>query len=60
MTEQLRFCSPCGDTRVFLMPPCQDGHDLDCLDLACVECGHAITVGVLIRDAVVRVEVQAA
>lgn len=32
------------------MPPCEDDHGLDCLDLACVECGHAIVVGILITS----------
>ena len=30
------------------MPPCQDDHGFDCLDLACVECGSALVVGVLL------------
>jgi len=43
------------------MPPCQDDHGFDCLDLACVECGHAIVVGVLIADGgVVAVQLVAA
>ena len=42
---EMRFCHPCGDDRAFEVPPCEDGHGLDCLDLACVECGHAIVVG---------------
>lgn len=40
-----RWCAGCADERVFEMPPCQDDHGDDCLDLACVECGHAIVVG---------------
>ena len=46
-TEQYRWCPECVDEQIFLVPPCEDGHAEDCLDLACVECGHAITVGVL-------------
>jgi hypothetical protein len=54
------WCSPCGEERVFEVPPCEDGHGLDCLDLSCVECGHAIVVGVLVDDAEVLLEVRAA
>jgi len=42
------------------VPPCEDGHGLDCLDLACVECGHAIIVGFMDTDEVVVVEFAAA
>ena len=28
--------------QLFVRPPCEDGHD-DCVDLACVECGFALT-----------------
>ncbi len=41
----LRWCAPCGGTQLFEVPPCEDGHGEDCLDLACVECGHAVVVG---------------
>ncbi|MBC7374762.1 MAG: hypothetical protein H7323_12305 [Frankiales bacterium] len=43
--QEIRWCAGCGDERGFEMPPCEDGHGLDCLDLACVDCGHAIVVG---------------
>ncbi len=49
-TEQYRWCPECLDEQVFLAPPCQDGHGEQCLDLACVECGHAITVGILLVE----------
>lgn len=55
----LRWCAGCADERAFEVPPCEDGHGLDCLDLACVECGHAIVVGIFAADEVV-VEVSAA
>jgi len=42
----MRWCAGCQDERGFEVPPCEDGHGLDCVDLACVECGHAIVVGV--------------
>jgi hypothetical protein len=48
MTELLlRDCSTCGDQRRFEAPDCADGHGPDCPDLACVECGTAIFVGIL-------------
>jgi len=60
ITAEIRFCAACQDERGFEMPPCEDDHGLDCLDLACVECGHAIVVGHLVSDAIVVVELAAA
>ena len=57
---QVRRCGDCQDERVFEMPPCEDGHGIDCLDLACVDCGSAVVVGVLALDAPVVLQVQAA
>jgi hypothetical protein len=62
MPHDVRWCAGCQGERAFEMPPCEDGHGLDCLDLACVECGHAIVLGVH-GDAVAEValiEVRAA
>ena len=59
VTAEVRFCVGCQDERGFEMPPCEDGHGLDCLDLACVECGHAIVVGVMASE-VILVEYAAA
>ncbi len=59
-TQDLRWCAECKDERPFEVPPCEDGHGLDCLDLACVDCGHAVVVGVLVDDEVVVVELAAA
>ena len=52
------WCPECVDECSFEMPPCEDGHGADCLDLACVECGFAIVVG--FQDDVVLVEHLAA
>ncbi len=61
MSSVVRWCAGCADDRLFEMPPCEDDHGFDCLDLACVECGHAIVVGVLIADGgVVAVQLVAA
>jgi hypothetical protein len=57
---ELRWCVGCADEQVFEMPPCEDDHGLDCLDLACVECGHAIIVGFMDTDEVIVVEFAAA
>ena len=60
VTAEIRFCVGCQDERGFEVPPCQDDHGLDCPDLACIECGHAIVVGHLVSDARVVVEHAAA
>ncbi len=47
MTQELmRDCSTCAGQRVFEAPACADGHDADCPELACVECGTAVFVGI--------------
>jgi len=46
MLHEMRWCAGCQDERGFEVPPCQDGHGLDCLDLSCVDCGFAIVVGI--------------
>ena len=56
----IRWCGECKDERTFEMPPCEDGHGVDCLDLACVDCGSAIVVGLLDGDTVVVMELVAA
>lgn len=43
----VRKCSTCGEQRAFEAMVCADGHGADCLELACVECGEALFVGVL-------------
>ena len=60
VTRDLRWCAECADERPFEVPPCEEGHGADCLDLACVDCGAAIVVGVLVTDEVVVVELAAA
>lgn len=41
MTE--KHCPECRTETLFDTPPCEDGHDEDCVDLACVDCGFAMT-----------------
>jgi hypothetical protein len=40
-------CASCAAERVFEQPPCLDGHQPgECPEWACVECGHALFLGV--------------
>ena len=47
---EIRWCGDCKDERPFEMPPCDDGHGFDCLDLSCFDCGLAIVIGLLDGD----------
>lgn len=60
MHAELRWCADCSAETFFEQPPCQDGHGEDCLDLACVECGAALVIGVLIGESTVTVTAHAA
>ena len=60
MLIDFRRCSSFSSKQLFEQPPCEDGHGDDCLDLACVECGHAIVVGIMTSDDLVVVEHLAA
>jgi hypothetical protein len=44
-----RWCAGCQADTPFEVPPCEDGHGADCVDLACVECGLALVAGVLLE-----------
>ncbi len=57
---EMRWCPECAQETAFELPPCEDGHGPDCLDLACVQCGHAVVLGVLAAEETVYVEVRAA
>ena len=41
-----RWCTTCRADVAFERPDCLDGHDGDCPELVCVECGDAVLVGV--------------
>ena len=43
--QTYRWCGDCLDVTVFVVPPCEDGHGDDCLDLACADCGAAVVLG---------------
>ena len=47
MSSTLRWCSACRAEQEFEVPPCQDGHGVDCPDLACVACGAAVVLAVV-------------
>ena len=41
-------CPECGDLRVFVQPPCADGHTDDggeCPEWVCADCGTALLTG---------------
>ena len=60
MPYDVRWCTGCEGERAFEVPPCQDGHGLDCPDLACVECGLALVVGLVAVEVVTVEALQAA
>lgn len=45
MQIEFRWCAACATKTLFEQPPCEDGHGDECLDLSCVECGHAVVLG---------------
>jgi len=47
MGTVLRHCPTCGDEREFETPPCLDDHGEECPELACLECGTALLVGLM-------------
>jgi len=60
MQVEIRWCSGCATETMFEVPPCEDGHGEDCLDLACLDCGLAIVLRDLTADEPVREGVRAA
>lgn len=44
VTDDLWRCSFCRAERVFTQPECAEGHDGDCPEWACTECGTAFVV----------------
>jgi len=57
---EIRWCASCATETMFEQPLCEDGHGEDCLDLACVECGHGIVLRDLCVDQPARASVRAA
>ncbi|MGY1812151.1 hypothetical protein [Blastococcus sp. SYSU D00820] len=51
-------CPTCAEVRVFVQPPCVDGHTEDgaeCPEWACADCGTALVSGGVVHAAVVPV-----
>jgi hypothetical protein len=54
-------CASCAGERLFEQPACLDGHEPgECPEWACVECGHAIILGLAECARPVRLLVTAA
>jgi hypothetical protein len=49
--EMTYHCPTCQGTRVFEQPPCADGHGADCPEWACVDCGTALLVDMVLERA---------
>jgi hypothetical protein len=48
--NRTEHCPTCADLRVFVQPPCVDGHTEgggECPEWACADCGTAVFAGVL-------------
>ncbi len=63
MTVLVLHCAHCREEREFEQPPCEDGHDLDCPETACVECGLAVVLPwseLLAEEALVTSELRTA
>lgn len=41
----VRWCTTCADEVAFEQPGCVDGHDSDCPEWVCVQCGDAVLIG---------------
>ena len=54
-------CTPCGEIREFVQPPCADGHTDGeaCPEWACTDCGSAVVIGDAARIDVGRARVAA-
>ena len=42
-----RYCAGCADITTHEVPLCPDGHDSDCPELVCTDCGAAVLAGVV-------------
>ncbi len=55
----VRWCTECCAEQEFEVPPCADGHGVDCPDLACTGCGAAVVVGLAELEIAVLVRAAA-
>lgn len=46
----VRWCSGCAADVAFEQPGCVDGHETDCPEWVCVECGEAFLIGFTLPD----------
>lgn len=44
MRERELHCETCRGVRLFEVPPCVDDHGVDCPELLCTDCGHALLI----------------
>lgn len=51
---QQRFCPRCARVCAVLIPPCADGHGVDCPERCCAECGTAFLLDPLLLDPLLR------
>ena len=49
-TAVVRWCTTCAADVAFGQPDCLDGHEGDCPDWACLECGEAWITGFALAD----------
>jgi hypothetical protein len=43
-----RYCATCHAETPVVRPECADGHELDCPDAFCGDCGSAFFVGIIV------------
>lgn len=44
MSDRELYCDTCEGVQPFEMPPCPDGHGVDCPELLCTGCGTAVLI----------------
>jgi hypothetical protein len=50
--ESVLFCAICQEERLHIGHGCTDGHEADCPERLCVECGFAVIVSDVLVDEV--------
>lgn len=46
----VRWCTTCAAEAEFEQPGCVDGHEGDCPEWVCVQCGEAVLVGFTLAE----------
>ncbi|MEV4765374.1 hypothetical protein AB0J89_22420 [Micromonospora chokoriensis] len=44
MSHRELYCDVCEGVALFEVPPCVDGHGIDCPELICTGCGAAVVI----------------